>query len=99
MTVDDPGLRRQHRGHAIGMRLEPLGRRSVDHLHVLAAVYLGLLENLLDAGGLLVVGGNDELAALLVRDAMRGAVIVKHPARTRAVHRTPGPGGIIEPGV
>jgi len=73
-------------GHAIGMRLSRLAVAGIDHLHVLAAVDLRLLEDLLDTATSLSLLQR-RACPLPVRHAMRGAVVVEHPARARAVHR------------
>src|SRR5262249_6914401 len=75
------------------------GDTGINQLNVLAAIDLRLLEDLLDACRLLVIGGDDELAALAMRHAVGGAVVVEHPPRARAVQRAPGPGRIVEPGM
>jgi hypothetical protein len=96
VAVDDAGFRRMHRGHAGERRLEALGRRGVDDLNAFHAVDLRLLVHDREPLDFTRVGGNDELAAFAVRDAVRGAEIVEHAPSARAVVRAPRPGRIIK---
>ena len=99
MAVDDAGLRREHGEEAESFRLEAPRRRGVDQLDAFAAVDLRLLVDFFDPGGFPLVGGDDELAAFAVRHAVRGAELVEHPSRARAVIGALGAGRVIEPGV
>jgi hypothetical protein len=85
VTVDDAGFRRMHRGDAGEPRLETLGGRGVDELDPFHAVGLRLLVERCEPLDLARVGGDDELAALAMRHAVRGAEIVEHASAARAV--------------
>ena len=99
MAVDDAGFRRIHRESAGERGLEPPRRGALDHLDPFDAVDRGLLDDRFEPNGFGIVGGHDELAALAVRHAMRGAEVVEHPPPAGTMIRPLGAGRVIEAGV
>ena len=99
MAVDDAGLRRMQGRDARKLRLHAARRRSLDHLDAFDAVDLRLLQDRAELLDLRLAGRDHQLAALLVRHAMRDAEVVKHPPPARAVIGALRAGRVVEAGV
>ena len=99
MAVDDAGFRRAQRGNAVERRLHGARRGAVDQLEVFDAVGGPLLEDCLHLADFGVLGGDDQLAALPVRHAVRGAELVEHAAAARAVMGAQRAGRIVHAAV
>src|SRR6516165_6609274 len=99
MAVDDAGLRRRQSGDAGKLRLERARGIAADHLQAFNTVGQSLREQRFDLGQLVLVGGDDQLAALVVRNSMRGAEVIEHASAAHAVLGARGVGRIIDAGV
>jgi hypothetical protein len=77
MAVDDPGRRRQQGGDAAQRRFEPLCLRRGQPLQIVDSICAGRIGYALDARDLALLGGNDQFADLLMRDAMLAAIGVQ----------------------
>ena len=95
VRIDNAGLRRMQRRGAGQLRLERHRRLRAQHHQPFDIVDLALRGDCLDLGGLLRIGSDDELAALLVRHAVRGAEGVEQPAAIDTVSRAQRPGRVI----
>ena len=85
MTVDDAGVGRVQRRHAIELRLHGAGCRAVDHHEALDAVGGALLEDRLHLADLGIFGGDDQLAAQAKRHAVGLAELHHQAPAARAV--------------
>ena len=74
-------------------------RRAVDQREAFDAVGLALLEDRLHLRHFGVFGGDDQLAALAMRHAVRGAELVHQPAAARTVIGAQRPGRVIHAAV
>ena len=87
VAVDDAGRGRVQRGDAaqLGLERERLLARHPHHVGDAIGVRLPL--DFLQLRQLFFVGGDDQLAAAPVRDAVRDAVLVKKPVSLHAARR------------
>src|SRR5271169_1013345 len=96
VTVDDAGFRRPQGAGAVKLRLHSARRIAADHLGGFDAVLLRLDMDGLDLGEFRLVGGDNELAAFAMRDAVRRAEVVEHSPAAHAVQRPQRTGRIIK---
>ena len=99
VAVDDAGFRRPQRTDAEQLFLHGARGIAADHLDALDAVALRLRHDGLDLGELGLVGGDDQLAAFAMVDAMRGAELVEQAPAAHAQQRAQRVGRIIETAV
>ena len=99
MAVDDARFRRQQRADARQFRLERARGVAADKLQPFDAVLQSLRQQCLDLGKLRRIGRDDELAAFVVADAVRGAEFVEHAPAVRAVAGAQRAGRIVDAGM
>ena len=99
VTVDDAGFRRRQCADAGKLRLERARGVTADHLQPFDAVGQSLRQERLDLGELGLVGRDDQLAAFVGGDAVRGAEFVQHAPPAHAMARAQRCGRIIDAGV
>ena len=99
VAVDDAGLARPQRADAGQFGFHGARGVAADHLGIFHAVRFGLRPDGLDLGQLGVVGGDDQLAAFLVRHVVPGAEFVQHAPAAHAVVSARAVGRIIQAAV
>jgi hypothetical protein len=99
MAVDNAGLRRMQRRDAGERGLHRARGRAVDHREALDAVAAALLKDRLHLGHFGVLGRDNQLAALAMRHAVRGAEFVQQAAAARTVVRAQRAGRVVHAGV
>ena len=99
MAVDDASFLRPQRTDAEQFLFHGTGRIAADHFAVFDAVLLRLHHDGLDFSEFGFVGGDDQLAAFAMADAVGGAKLVEHAAAADAQRRAQRVGGVIKTGV
>jgi hypothetical protein len=97
--VEDAGLGRQQAHQGAGLRLQRMHLLGRQHLQTLDAVDLGLSGHALHAGDLGLAGGHDDLAALVIGDAVRVEERVHQAPAGHAQLGFQRTGGIVEAAV
>ena len=99
VAVDDPGGRRPERSGAGELGLERLGAGGVPELEIGDAVLGCFLLDAVELGQLVLAGGDDQLAAIAVRDATAAAVVVEPPLALDAEPRLQAAGRVVDAGM
>ena len=94
-----PDFGRNERAGAEQLRFERARRIAANQLESFDAVVKPLRQNRFDLAKLRGVSGHDQLAALLVGDAVRGAEFIEHAPSARRMAGTQRSGRIIEAAV
>ena len=99
MAVDDAGRRRQQRRVAFQRRLQRARLVAGQHLHVEHAIGLRMRADRGQLLGLRRRGGDDQLAAIPVRDAVLAAITVERMLAGDAHARHQAPRLVVDAGV
>ena len=99
MAVDDAGGRREQGGIAVQRRLQGPRGFAGEGLQIEHAIGLGMGPDRLQLQGFLRRGCNDEFAAIAMRNAVIGAVLVKRLLAADAHPRHQAAGRIVDAGV
>src|SRR5437773_471058 len=97
--MHDTGRWRPQRGGRVNRRLAPADERAIDELELFNAVSRTAELERLEIGDVMLVAGDDELAAARVRNAVPSAELVQQVAALDAEPRLERAGRIVDAGM